>query len=104
MATRDPGVFKDDSEFVPKWFVDGDEQERLLGNMVWSNGPEDGVAAEGNKQCPGKDMVVVVGRMMVVQLFRRYDTFAGSVEDLQLEPIVMFMLFTKAAPLTEDSS
>jgi hypothetical protein len=42
--------------------------------------------------------------MMVVQLFRRYDTFAGSVEDLQLEPIVMFMLFTKAAPLTEDSS
>jgi hydroperoxide dehydratase len=94
-------VFKDAGEFVPERFVDGGEQAKLLGNVVWSNGPEDGVAAEGNKQCPGKDMVVAVGRLMVAQLFRRYDTFAATVEDLPLEPIVTFTSLTKAAPLTE---
>jgi hydroperoxide dehydratase len=46
-------------------------------------------------------MVVAVGRLMVAQLFRRYDTFAATVEDLPLEPIVTFTSLTKAAPLTE---
>lgn len=101
MATRDERVFKDAGEFVPERFVDGGEQAKLLGNVVWSNGPEDGVAAEGNKQCPGKDMVVAVGRLMVAQLFRRYDTFAATVEDLPLEPVVTFTSLTQAAPLTE---
>jgi hydroperoxide dehydratase len=99
MATRDGRVFKDAGDFVPDRFVDGGEQgkgKKLLGSVVWSNGPEDGEAAEGNKQCPGKDMVVAVGRMMVAQLFRRYDTFAADVEDLPLEPIVTFTSLTKA--------
>ncbi|CAM0908383.1 unnamed protein product [Alopecurus aequalis] len=97
MATRDERVFKDGGEFVPDRFVDGGEQGRLLGNVVWSNGAEDGEAAEGNKQCPGKDMVVAVGRLMVAQLFRRYDTFAANVEELPLEPVVTFTALTRAA-------
>ncbi|CAM0946107.1 unnamed protein product [Alopecurus aequalis] len=101
MATRDERVFKDASEFVPDRFVDGGEQGRLLGNVVWSNGAEDGKAAEGNKQCPGKDMVVAVGRLMVAQLFRRYDTFAANVEELPLEPVVTFTALTRAASSTE---
>ena len=40
----------------------------MLEHVVWSNGPETGVAAEGNKQCPGKDAVVAVGRLMVAEL------------------------------------
>ena len=98
LATRDERVFKDAGEFVPERFVvDGGEQGRLLGSVVWSNGAEDGEAAEGNKQCPGKDMVVAVGRLMVAQLFRRYDTFAADVEEMPLEPVVTFTSLTRAA-------
>ncbi len=53
--------------------------------------------SEGNKQCPGKDMVVAVGRLMVAGLFRRYDTFAADVEELPLEPVVTFTSLTRAA-------
>uniref|UniRef100_A0ACD5ZPD5 Uncharacterized protein n=1 Tax=Avena sativa TaxID=4498 RepID=A0ACD5ZPD5_AVESA len=100
MATRDGRVFKDAGEFVPERFVVAGG-ERGLGNVVWSNGAEDGEAAEGNKQCPGKDMVVAVGRLMVAQLFRRYDTFAADVKDLPLEPIVTFTSLTKASSSRE---
>jgi hydroperoxide dehydratase len=34
---------------------------------------------------------------MVVELFRRYDTFTASLEDNPLEPVVMFTSLTKAA-------
>lgn len=101
MATRDQRVFKDAGEFVPERFVAGGEQGKLLGNVVWSNGPENGEAAEGNKQCPGKDMVVAVGRLMVAQLFRRYDTFAADVKELPLEPVVTFTSLTRAGSSTE---
>ena len=40
----------------------------MLEHVVWSNGPETDVAAEGNKQCPEKDTVVAVGRLMVAEL------------------------------------
>jgi hydroperoxide dehydratase len=29
----------------------------------------------GNKQCAGKDFVVLVARLLVVELFLRYDSF-----------------------------
>ncbi|KAL6631091.1 hypothetical protein ACP70R_028431 [Stipagrostis hirtigluma subsp. patula] len=76
-------------EFVPDRFVvaageDGDEERvrQLLEHVVRSNGPETGAAAEGNKQYPRRDMEVAVGRLMVAELFRRYDTFAAGVEEL----------------------
>lgn len=94
LATRDPRVFGARAgEFVADRFV-GDE--KLLGSVVWSNGPENGVAAEGNKQCPGKDMVVAVGRLLVAELFRRYDTFEAEVKEMPLEPFVTFTSMTKA--------
>ena len=64
-------VFQRGREFVPDRFAvcsDDDERRRMLEHVVWSNGPETGVAAEGNKQCPGKDAVVAVGWLMVVEL------------------------------------
>jgi hydroperoxide dehydratase len=99
LATRDEHVFKRGGEFVADRFAscsDG-ERQRLLEHVVWSNGPENGVPAEGNKQCPGKDMVVAVGRLMVAELFRRYDTFAASVEEKPVEPVVTFTSVTRAA-------
>ncbi|CAN6237571.1 unnamed protein product [Urochloa humidicola] len=104
LATRDERVFRRGGEFVADRFVasvggedDGGERRRMLEHVVWSNGPETGEAAEGNKQCPGKDMVVAVGRLMVAELFRRYDTFAATVEENPLEPVVTFTSLTKAA-------
>ncbi|PUZ74705.1 hypothetical protein GQ55_1G087000 [Panicum hallii var. hallii] len=99
LATRDERVFHRGREFVPDRFAacSDDERRRLLGHVVWSNGPETGEAAEGNKQCPGKDAVVAVGRLMVAELFRRYDTFAASVEENPVEPVVTFTSLTKAA-------
>lgn len=105
LATRDERVFKRGGEFVPDRFAacssdDDDEDEerrRLLEHVVWSNGPETGAAAEGNKQCPGKDAVVAVGRLMVAELFRRYDTFVASVEETPVEPVVTFTSLARRA-------
>uniref|UniRef100_A0A0D9VDU3 hydroperoxide dehydratase n=1 Tax=Leersia perrieri TaxID=77586 RepID=A0A0D9VDU3_9ORYZ len=97
LATRDARVFDRAGEFVPDRFVgDGEEVRRLLEHVVWSNGAENGAATEGNKQCPGKDMVVLVGRLMVAEFFRRYDTFVAGVVEMPLEPVVTFTSLTRA--------
>ncbi|KAK1436560.1 hypothetical protein QVD17_02341 [Tagetes erecta] len=72
-ATKDPKVFDRPEEFVPDRFV-GDG-EKLLKYVLWSNGPETEAPTTGNKQCAGKDFVVLITRLFVVELFRRYDSF-----------------------------
>ncbi|KAG2666529.1 hypothetical protein I3760_15G066300 [Carya illinoinensis] len=72
-ATKDPKIFDRPEEFVPDRFVG--EGERLLKHVLWSNGPENETPTVGNKQCAGKDFVVLVSRLLVVELFRRYDSF-----------------------------
>jgi len=47
----------------------------LLNHVLWSNGPETETPTVGNKQCAGKDFVVLVSRLLVVELFLRYDSF-----------------------------
>ncbi|XP_059454431.1 allene oxide synthase 1, chloroplastic-like [Corylus avellana] len=72
-ATKDPKIFDKAEEFVPDRFVG--EGERLLKHVLWSNGPETETPTVGNKQCAGKDFVVLVSRLLVVELFLRYDSF-----------------------------
>lgn len=72
-ATKDPRIFERPEEFVPDRFVG--EGERLLKHVVWSNGPETENPTVGNKQCAGKDMVVLMSRLLVVEMFLRYDSF-----------------------------
>ncbi|KAI7729722.1 hypothetical protein M8C21_020927, partial [Ambrosia artemisiifolia] len=72
-ATKDPKVFDRPEEFVPDRFV-GDG-EALLKYVFWSNGPETESPTVGNKQCAGKNFVVLITRLFVVELFRGYDTF-----------------------------
>jgi hydroperoxide dehydratase len=72
-ATKDPKIFDRAEEFVPDRFVG--EGERLLNHVLWSNGPETEASTVGNKQCAGKDFVSLVSRLLVVELFLRYDSF-----------------------------
>lgn len=72
-ATRDPKIFDRPNEFVPDRFI-GDGEE-LLKHVLWSNGPETQSPSVKNKQCAGKDFVVFASRLLVVELFLRYDSF-----------------------------
>ncbi|KAJ6402768.1 hypothetical protein OIU84_014798 [Salix udensis] len=60
-------------EFVGDRFVG--EGENLLKYVYWSNGRETEDPTVGNKQCPGKDLVVLLSRLLLVDLLLRYDTF-----------------------------
>nr|ATG29972.1 CYP74A74 [Taxus chinensis] len=73
-ATRDPKVFENPEEFLPRRFM-GEEGEKLLKYLLWSNGPETDDTSAHNKQCAGKDFVVMVSRLLVAQLFLHYDSF-----------------------------
>lgn len=73
-ATRDPRIFERPEEFVGDRFV-GEEGARLLKHVLWSNGPETESPKLGNKQCAGKDFVNLVSRLLVAELFLRYDSF-----------------------------
>ncbi|XP_058222749.1 allene oxide synthase 1, chloroplastic-like [Rhododendron vialii] len=77
-ATKDPVIFERPEEFLPGRFL-GEEGERLLRHVLWSNGPETESPTLGNKQCAGKDFVVMVSRLLVVEIFRRYDSFEVEV-------------------------
>ncbi|KAK8552493.1 hypothetical protein V6N13_120891 [Hibiscus sabdariffa] len=73
-ATKDPKIFERSQEFVADRFV-GDDGEKLLKHVLWSNGPETQQSTLGNKQCAGKDFVVLMSRLLVVEVFRHYDSF-----------------------------
>ncbi|CAA0807574.1 Allene oxide synthase- chloroplastic [Striga hermonthica] len=94
-ATRDQRVFERADEFWAERFV-GDG-ERLLEYIYWSNGPETEDPAIGNKQCPGKGMVVILCRLMLVEFFLRYDTFEVEVGRKMLGSDVKFKSLTMAS-------
>lgn len=63
---------------------------------MWSNWPKNGEPVEGNKQFSGKDMVVAVERLMVMEMSRWYDTFATNMKEISLELAVTFTSLTRA--------
>lgn len=73
-ATKDSKIFERAEEFVADRFV-GEDGEKLLKHVLWSNGPETESPTVGNKQCAGKDFVVLASRLLVVEFFLRYDSF-----------------------------
>ncbi|KNA03222.1 hypothetical protein SOVF_211270 [Spinacia oleracea] len=77
-ATKDPRIFERADEFIADRFI-GEEGEEKLKYVVWSNGPENESPSVNNKQCAGKDFVVLVSRLLVVELFLRYDSFGIDV-------------------------
>ncbi|KAE9447217.1 hypothetical protein C3L33_20871, partial [Rhododendron williamsianum] len=75
-ATKDGRVFENPEEFVGDRFV-GDG-EKLLKYVYWSNGRETDDPTTENKQCPAKDMVVLLGKVLLVEFFLRYDTLTAE--------------------------
>lgn len=86
-ATKDPKIFERAEEFVADRFV-GDEGEKLLKHVLWSNGPESQSPTVGNKQCAGKDFTTLISRLLVVELFLRYDSFEIQVGNSPLGPSI----------------
>ncbi|KAG0594536.1 hypothetical protein M758_UG086500 [Ceratodon purpureus] len=75
MVSRDPKVFKEDPEkFVAERFM-GPEREKLLHHLVWSNGRQTDETTVWTKQCAGKDIVPLTGRLLLAEMFMRYDSF-----------------------------
>ncbi|KAJ8762329.1 hypothetical protein K2173_007486 [Erythroxylum novogranatense] len=72
-ATKDPRIFERPEEFVPDRFVG--EGEKMLKHVLWSNGRETEAPTVENKQCAGKEFVVLMSRLFIVELFLRYDSF-----------------------------
>ncbi|PIM97555.1 hypothetical protein CDL12_29972 [Handroanthus impetiginosus] len=93
-ATRDPKVFENPDEFVAERFVG--EGEKMIKYVYWSNGRETEDPTAENKQCPAREMVVMMLRMMAVEFFLRYDTFSVETGRLLLGSSVTFKSVTKA--------
>ncbi|KAL4583660.1 hypothetical protein LXL04_008241 [Taraxacum kok-saghyz] len=94
-ATKDPVIFDRPEEFVADRFV-GDG-EKLVKYVWWSNGPETESSTIGNKQCAGKDFVVLITRLFVVELFRRYDSFTLDVGASALGSSITFTSVKRAS-------
>jgi len=86
-ATKDSKIFDRAEEFVADRFV-GDEGEKLLKHVLWSNGPESQSPTIGNKQCAGKDFTTLISKLLVVELFLRYDSFEIQVGNSPLGPSI----------------
>lgn len=93
-ATKDSKIFENAEEYIPNRFLG--EGEKLLKYVLWSNGPENESPTVANKQCPGKDFVVLIGRLLLVEFFLRYDTFTGEAGTLLLGSSLTVTSLTKA--------
>ncbi|KAG0459641.1 hypothetical protein HPP92_022769 [Vanilla planifolia] len=95
IATRDARVFGATADkFVPDRFL-GDGA-KLVPYVWWSNGPETESPTLANKQCAGKDFVVLVARLFVAELFLQYDSFTAKVGTSPLGTQVTITSVTKA--------
>ncbi|XP_047328420.1 allene oxide synthase 3-like [Impatiens glandulifera] len=94
-ATKDSKIFVNPEEFMADRFV-GEEGEKLLKYVYWSNGRETEEPTAGNKQCAGKYLVILLSRLILVDLFLRYDTFTVDVGTILLGPAVTVKSLTKA--------
>ncbi|KAL5562546.1 hypothetical protein UlMin_032293 [Ulmus minor] len=94
-ATRDPKVFDKAEDFVGDRFVG--LGEKLLKYVFWSNGRESDKPTADNKQCPGRDLVVLVARVVLVEFFLRYDTFEVEDKLFLVGSKVTFKSLTKAS-------
>ncbi|XP_062023062.1 allene oxide synthase 1, chloroplastic-like [Rosa rugosa] len=94
-ATKDPKIFENPEEFVGHRFVG--EGEKLLKYVYWSNGREIDDPTVENKQCAGKNLVLLVSRLMLVEFFLRYDTCTVDVTTASLGASVTFKTLTKAS-------
>ncbi|XP_075494262.1 allene oxide synthase 3-like [Primulina tabacum] len=94
IVTKDPIIFKNPEEFVADRFVGAGEE--LIQYVYWSNGRETEEPTTENKQCPGKNIVIMLSRLMLVEFFLRYDTIQVESGKLLAGSWVTIKSFTKA--------
>ncbi|KAJ1440329.1 Cytochrome P450 [Sesbania bispinosa] len=96
-ATKDPRIFEDPEEFVARRFMG--EGEKMLKHVLWSNGFETEEPSMDNKQCPGKNLVVLLCRLFLVEFFLRYDTFQFEYKTTAFGSAITINSLTKASTL-----
>ncbi|KAK7308545.1 hypothetical protein VNO77_42158 [Canavalia gladiata] len=96
-ATKDPRIFVDAEVFMAERFLG--EGEKLLKHVFWSNGRETEEPSPGNKQCPGKNLVVLLCRLFLVDLFLRYDTFEFDFKASAFGPSITIKSLSKASSI-----
>ncbi|KAL3538923.1 hypothetical protein ACH5RR_002289 [Cinchona calisaya] len=94
-ATKDPKIFENADQFIGDRFL-GEKGEKLIKYIYWSNGREIDNPSVDNKQCPAKDLVVLLSRIMLVEFFLKYDTFTVDAATVMLGPLVTIKSLTKA--------
>ncbi|RDX76984.1 Allene oxide synthase 3, partial [Mucuna pruriens] len=94
-ATKDSRIFEDAEVFVPRRFIG--EGEKMLKHVLWSNGRETEEPSPSNKQCPGKNLVLLLCRLLLVDLFLRYDTFEFEFNQSAFGPNITIKSLTKAS-------
>ncbi|MCL7032488.1 hypothetical protein MKW94_024183 [Papaver nudicaule] len=92
-ATKDPKIFANPEEFIPTRFIG--EGEKLLKYVYWSNERETVNPTVDNKQCPAKNIVVLLARLMVIEFFQRYKTCTAEISRLLLGSLVTVKTLTK---------
>ncbi|KAG6557471.1 hypothetical protein Mapa_000744 [Marchantia paleacea] len=73
LACKDPKVFTDPNSYNPKRFL-GEEGQKLVQYILWSNGPETEDSTLANKQCAGKNFIVTISQLLVAEIYSRYET------------------------------
>lgn len=95
IAMHDPKVFERPDEFLPRRFM-GPEGEKLMQHVFWSNGRETDKPTVHNKQCPGKDLVVMMSQVYIAELFLRYKDYTLDIEGTGSSAKMFFHSLTKA--------
>lgn len=95
IVMHDPNIFDNPDQFLPKRFL-GPEGEKLIKYVFWSNGPETSKPTVHNKQCPGKDLVVMMSRAFVAEMFLRYKDYTLEVDGAGNAAKLFFTALTKA--------
>ncbi|XP_026456192.1 allene oxide synthase 3-like [Papaver somniferum] len=92
-ATKDPKIFENPEEFIGTRFIG--EGEKLLKYVYWSNERETVNPTVDNKQCPAKNIVVLLARLMVIEFFQRYKTCTAEISKFLLGSLVNVKTLTK---------
>ncbi|KAL2611666.1 hypothetical protein R1flu_023358 [Riccia fluitans] len=75
LACKDPKVFTDPEVYNPDRFL-GEEGQKLVQCVLWSNGPQTDTPSIYNKQCPGKNFITTIAQLLVAEIYSIYETIS----------------------------